>query len=146
MSVVIWHVSYVQLHGLSGRGHPSLSVHSTEDVKKLRLCPDQPSISPACSLLHAILDSTEHVLVMCSVCPSNVQCMATSSVRSRLVPELLNTASKVQPMSGTLGNNASAKVMTQFLLDCCSLNLPDSVHIPVHNPGITEIFCVARHG
>ena len=119
----------VQLHGLSGRGHPSLSVHSTEDVKKLRLCPDQPSISPACSLCHAILDFTEHVLVTC---------VATSSVRSRLLPELLNTISKVKPISGILGNNASAEVMTQFLLDCSSFNIPDSVRIPVHNPGTSE--------
>ena len=27
----------VQLHGLSGRGHPALNVHSTQDVKKLQL-------------------------------------------------------------------------------------------------------------
>ena len=99
-----------------------------------RLSLDQPSINPAC---HPILDSTEHVLVTS---------VATSSVGSRLLPELQNTVSKVQPMSGILGINASAEVMTKYLLDCSSFNLPDSVRIPVHvhNPGISEIFRVAR--
>ena len=137
----------VQLCGLSGAPHPALrNIRTTQDVKKLRLhlkfltCDfltnerlslDQPSLSPACDLCQAPVDSIEHVLAVCR---------ATQDVRSRLLPDLLNTVARVQPSCSLLHNTASAGILTQFVLDCTSLNLPDSFRIPAHNPDISAVF------
>ena len=141
----------VQLCGLSGRPHPALlNIYTTQEAKKLRLhlkfltCDfltnerlslDKPSISPACTLCQAPTDSIEHVLVACG---------ATSEVRNRLLPELLNTVAKVQPMSQILMNNQPASILTQFVLDCTSINLPETIRVPAHNPGVSDIFRVSR--
>ena len=45
-----------------------------------RLATDQPSLSPACKLCDAPIDSIEHVMVACP---------ATSEVRFRLIPDLM---------------------------------------------------------
>ena len=34
--------------------------------------------------------------------------------------------------------------MTQFVLDCTSINLPDIYRIPAHNKRISEIFRISR--
>ena len=141
----------VQLHGLTGQPHKVLhNITTTQEAKKLRLhikflvndfltnerlSLDQPSISPACPLCHAPLDSIEHVLVVCR---------ATSEVRDRLLPELLNTVAMVQPMCQLLALAPAPQILTQFVLDCSSLNLPDCYRIPTHNPRISEIFKVSR--
>ena len=148
----------VQLYGLTGRCHPALlGIMTTRDAKKLRLhlkflsgdfltnerlAMDQPSLSAACSLClskdpnNIIVESTEHVLV---------SCRATSEVRSRLFPELMNKVSQVQPMSKILDSNISSSILTQFIIDCASFNLPTTVRIPVHNPGLSEIYFIARN-
>ena len=141
----------VQLYGLSGRSHPALQgIMTTQDAKKLRLhlkfltCDfmsnkrlslDQPNISSACSLCNALLDSTSHILV---------SCRSTSDVRSRLWPELMNTVAAVQPMSKILDPNPPPELLTLFILDCSSFNLPCSIRIPAHNPKISAIYRVAR--
>ena len=142
----------VQISGLCGQPHPALlNINITQDAKKLRhhlkfltgdymtnerLALDQPKLSPACKLCHAPLDTIEHVLVVCK---------ATSEVRRRLMPDLFNTVSMVQPMSHLLLQNPTTSILTQFLLDCTSLNLPNSVRVPMHNPQISEIFRISRH-
>ena len=141
----------VQLSGLSGAPHPALrDINTTQDVKKLRLhlkfltCDfltnerlslDQPSLSPACRLCQAPVDSIEHVLAVCR---------ATNDVRSRLLPDLLNTVANVQPTCSLLLNTTSEDILTQFILDCSSLNLPDSFRIPAHNPAISAVFKISR--
>ena len=136
----------VQLHGLCGRSHPALQyILTTQDSKKLRVhlklltCDYIRYDSQACSLCNDsnddIPDITEHILVTCQ---------ATSSVRQRLFPELMNTVSRVQPTSSILLYNVSPSILTQFILDCTSINLPDSVRIPMHNPDITDIYRIAR--
>ena len=136
----------VQLHGLCGRSHPALQyILTTQDSKKLRVhlklltCDYIRYDSQACSLCNDsnddIPDLTEHILVTCQ---------ATSSVRQRLFPELMNTVSRVQPTSSILLYNVSPSILTQFILDCTSINLPDSVRIPMHNPDITDIYRIAR--
>ena len=137
----------VQLASLSGRPHPVLqNISTTQDAKKLRLhlkfltCDfltnerlaiDQPSLSPACKLCGASIDSIEHVMVSCS---------ATTEVRCRLIPDLMNAVFQVQPMCQILKYHPPPSLLTQFILDCTSFNLPDSVWIPMHNPGIST-FC-----
>ena len=139
----------VQLHGLSGRSHPVLhNILTTQDSKKLRLhlkfltCDYIRYDSQACSLcndaeddISVCSDPTEHVLV---------RCRATSSVRQRLFPELMNTVSRVNPTSGILLYNVSPSILSQFILDCTSFNLPDSVRIPVHNHGLSDIYRISR--
>jgi hypothetical protein len=143
----------VQLNGLSGAPHPCLlNIITTQDVKKLRLHLkfltgdfltnerlnlDQPNLSPACQLCHAPVESSEHVLVVCK---------ATQEVRSRLIPDLMNTVAQVQPTCKLLESHPpQASILAQFLLDCSSLNLPDSFRVPAHNPAISAIFNVSRN-
>ena len=94
----------VKLSGLTGAPHPALhNISTTQDAKKLRLHKkfltgdfltnerlsiDQPNLSPACSLCDQPVESIEHVLVACR---------ATSDVRSRLLPDLMNVVATVQP-------------------------------------------------
>ena len=137
----------VQLYGLSGIAHPALQhIQTTRDCKKLRshlkfltcdLIPHTPT-SPACLLCNDCstdTNTTEHILVSCK---------AMRDVRDRIFPELINTVFQVQPMSGILTYNIPAPIMTQFILDCASFNLPDNIRIPTHNPRISEIYRVAR--
>ena len=141
----------VQITGLSGAPHPALrNIFTSQDVKKLRhhlkfltgdylcnfrLALDQPNRNPACELCDAPEDTIEHILVVCR---------ATHAVRERLLPDLLNIVSEVQPMCGILSNHAVAPILTQFVIDCSSLNLPDNFRVPAHNPLITEIYRCSR--
>ena len=141
----------VGLLGLSGAPHPALrDIFTSQDVKKLRIhlkfltCDfltnerlnhDQPHLSPACSLCLSPVDSAEHILTICR---------ATKEVRARLLPEFLNTVARVQPSCELLHCHTESPIMTQFLLDCSSQNLPDNFRVPAHNPNITDIFRVSR--
>ena len=71
-------------------------------------------------------------------------CRATHAVRERLLPELLNIVARVQPMCGILNNQTTPHTLTQFLIDCSSLNLPETFRIPAHNPDIVEVFRCSR--
>ena len=140
----------VDLLGLSGRAHPSLiNIKNTQDVKKLRLhlkflCGDYltnqnghcyPRSINSCSLCHSSEDTYEHLLI---------QCRGTSEVRERILPTLYNVVSDVQPTCGLLQYNPPPTILLQFILDCTSLNLPNDIRIPAHNPRVSEIFHVSR--
>ena len=141
----------VELSGLSGRHHPILqNICTTQEAKKLRLhlkfltCDfltnerlsiDRPTLNPACDLCLASIDSIEHVLV---------SCRATSDIRSRLYPELCNAVAQVLPDCNILLYHPPPSILAQFILDCSSLNLPNSIRVPTHNPGITSIYRVSR--
>ena len=140
----------VVISGLTGKPHPSLlNILTTQHARKLRLhikfltgdyltgeiqAQDQPNLDPSCKLCNAPIETTEHVLV---------SCRALADVHQRLLPDLLNTVLQVQPNSNILNNPTPAQ-LTQFILDCSSLNLADNVRIPAHNPGISEVFRVSR--
>ena len=138
----------VKLAGLSGAPHVALcNIKTTQDVRKLRyhlkfltgdyLTAERISLdqgtSPKCKLCDAPVESLNHVLT---------SCLATAEICRRILPELLNVVSQVQPSSAILRSQTSH--LTQFILDCTSLNLPDSFRVPTHNPRVTEIFCVSR--
>ena len=141
----------IQLHSLSSRPHSVLqNICTTQDAKKLRLhlkfltcdiltnerrAQDQPGVSPACDLCDDPIDSIEHALVSCK---------ATADIKERLFPELMNAVAKVQPMSKILRYQPPPPVLTQFVLDCTSFNLPDDIRIPVHNPGVSTVHSVCR--
>ena len=140
----------VQLSGLSGRPHPAIrNILTTQDARKLRhhlkflagdfltaerAAIDQPNLSPACKLCCAPVESVEHVLLACT---------ATAEVRHRILPELMNTVSAVQPNSHIL-QKPSAPQLSQFILDCTSFNLAENNRVPAHNPGIAAIYKVSR--
>ena len=143
----------VQLLGLSGQPHKVLyNILTTQEAKKLclhikfltndymtneRLSLDQPNISSACVLCEALLDYAEHVLA---------SCRSTSDVGDRLLPELLNTVAMVQPIFQILEMDPPPPphILTQFVLDCSTPNLPESFRIPTHNPRISEIYKISR--
>ena len=95
---------------------------------------DVPGSNPNCVLCPAPVESPEHILSVCK---------ATADVRQRLFPELLNTVLEVQPSCSIL-DGCSNSELTQFILDCTSINLDDSMKIPTHNPGIGKVFRISR--
>ena len=139
----------VELAGLAGVPHVVLhNINTTQEVRKLRyhlkfltgdyltaerLAADQAPISPKCKLCCAPVESLAHVLT---------GCLATAETRRRILPDLLNTVSQVQPSCAILSSQVDH--MTQFILDCTSLNLPTPFRIPSHNPRVSEIFVISR--
>ena len=134
-----------ELLGLNGRPHPALcEITSTQDVKKLRIhlkfltCDIQSQIyldsGGLCSICNAE-SSLEHIMLQCS---------AAKDVKEQLLPTLLNTILEVQPNCGLLRNIPEDRILTQFLLDCTSINLPEIFRVPSHNPAIANLFRVSR--
>ena len=87
-----------------------------------RLAKDHPHLSPACDLRLDTTDSIEHVLATCR---------ATAEVSDKLFPELVNVIVQVAAAPPT------SRHSLKFILDCTSLNLPDTIRIPAHNPLIS---------
>ena len=142
----------VNVQGLSGIPHIALQNEiSTEDVQKLRyhlnflsedfltaerLARDNNS-SSQCKLCQAAVETTAHALT---------KCRATSEVYRDLIPTLLNTIQDIEPNNHLLlMSPLPSEHLTQFLLDCTSLNLPDPYHITAHNPCVGEIFRISRN-
>ena len=141
----------VQVFGLSGSPHPALmGIFNVQEIHKLRfhikfLCGDVLTAErqsryngsdPMCKLCQAPTESTAHALT---------SCRATADVRDRMLPELLNTVAWVQPCCSILESYEQPWVLTQFILDCTSLNLPDSYRVPSHNPNVGKIFALSRN-
>ena len=134
-----------QLLGLSGHPHPALrDIYSTQDVKKLRMhvkfltCDVQSYVFSdnhgSCSLCSAEADIA-HLLTSCP---------ATKEVKERLFPTLVNSVLVVQPSCGILTKHPSNQTLAQFIVDCTSINLPEDIRVPAHNPDIGKLFSVSR--
>ena len=140
----------VQCTGLSGRPHPVLSwVQTTQDVEIIRphikllcgdylcydfLCHDRGS-DPHCRLCSSLsghtgpVEDIEHILT---------KCLATSDTREDRLVILMNTIA--YPCSdNNILLTQSSKVLTQFILDCSSLNLPNDMRISPDHPAFTDI-------
>ena len=141
----------VQVQGLTGTPHPALhSIYCTQDVRRLRhhvkfligdiMTAERLAIdngtSPKCKLCEAPVESTKHALT---------QCAATSDIHRRMLPELLNVVLQVHPICSILNATTQPHYLTQFILDCTSLNLPESHRIAAHNPSVGLVFAVARN-
>ena len=124
----------VQLLGLTGKPHASiLSAQDIQSVEKLRihlkfltgdflryakLARDQ-GCGSHCRLCSAPIEHTQHILT---------ECRGTSEVRERLYPELVNLVADIAPQSSLLDQSATQDcLLTQFILDPASLNLPNSI-------------------
>ena len=99
-----------------------------------RLAEDQGT-NPQCKLCLAPVENTVHILT---------KCKATADVHRRMLPELLNTVLQVEPNCALLLDSRT-KWLTQFILDCTSLNLPAAHRIAAHNPHVGKVFTVARN-
>ena len=91
--------------------------------------------SPQCRLCLAPVENISHVLT---------KCRATSQIHSRMLPELLNTVLYIDPNSSILQVPSHDQYLTQFILDCTSLNLPATYRISAHNPLVGEIYRISR--
>ena len=135
----------VQATGLSGRPHPVLSwVMTTRDVVVSR-----PHIKMLAGdyMCYANLAHDRGLDPHCRVCqvlshhpaPAEnlvhllTRCRATADTRDRIMPELINTVAKYFPSNRIL-SSPNHNILTQFILDCSSLNLPVDTRVsPIHN-------------
>ena len=152
-----WKLSYlnIQVTGLTGRHHPVLSgVFTTHDVCRLRphikmLSGDytcyatlgiERDMDPQCrlcssfSLSPAPSEDIQHILT---------RCRGTAEVRDKLMPEVLNTVSK-HFSSNKILEHHDHRTMTQFILDCSSLNLSSSTRIDPNHPDIFHVVRACR--
>ena len=137
----------VQLAGLSRRPHPVLtSVTTTQDIPKIRLhlkfltsdyppyyplARDQGTNDSYCRLCTSSCEDTKHILT---------ECRATSDHREKLLPELLNTVASIDPNSKILDLlTMTNQVLTHFMLDCGSPNLPNSYRLSYSHPHIHRL-------
>ena len=157
-------LSYLNVHctGLTGRIHPVLSwVCTTQDVEKVRislkmlagdyLCSanlsgDRES-DPQCLLCKGLSDSIAPAEDMCHLLTI---CRATADTRTRVLPDLLNTVSRLFLTNEIVSTNSEA-VLTQFILDSSSLNLPNNLRIQPGTRNLSTVlsicsnYCFAIH-
>ena len=92
--------------------------------------------SPHCRLCSAECEHTQHILT---------ECKGTSDVRERLYPELVNLVFDILPTSGILINDqTSNSMLTQFILDPTSMNLPNTHRISFQHPRLSELYRLSR--
>ena len=126
-------VSYVHYcSGESDSNNTSWSIEKTNnEVIKYKVI-KTISYCRLCQLLYhcqAPPESLEHLLT---------RCRATSDVRDRIMPELLNTIASYSPHNSLL-SSPSHITLTQFILDCSSLNLNVDTRIPPNREGFIDI-------
>ena len=93
-------------------------------------------VEPNCRLCQAVIDDDpapvedySHILA---------GCRATADTRFDKLATLLNTVLYYDQSNSILAS-PSAKLLTQFILDCTSLNLPPDTRISSEHPGFTNI-------
>ena len=146
----------VKTIGLSGRPHPVLAgVHTTQEVKYSRvhikmlsgdyLCfshlgKDRKQ-SPHCRLCKTLspLVTTPDETMMHLL----TRCRATSDVRTRILPDLLNVLAQHLPENQIL-QQPTHEHLTQFILDPTSLNLPVTVRISPKHTAFPQIIAICR--
>ena len=143
----------VSLKGLNGRAHPALNgVFLTKDIPKLRahikllsgdlLTYEMRSIycgsSPHCRLCH--LDQDIERKPKEDVCHILTECPAFKESRQRIIAEIRDVCKESQyELIEIFSTNA---LLTQFILDCTSLNLP--VRISPEDPLCEKVFVLSR--
>ena len=140
----------VQVTVLTGRTHPELTwLLTTRDVAILRprlrlLTGDYQcyaylghdrGLEPHCRLCKNIskkpapAEDLAHVLN---------RCRATSDTRNKYIPDLFNTVACYLPNNSLLSSTTHV-LITQFILEYSSLNLPVDMRIPPTHPGFASI-------
>ena len=67
------------------------------------------------------------------------QCRATADTREDKLATLINTVAYYTHNNNSILNNPPPSLLTQFMLDCTSLNLPTDMRIPPDYPGYIDI-------
>ena len=98
-----------------------------------RLFLDQ-GIDPKCRLCPSVCENYTHILT---------QCRATTDVRDRLYPELVNIVQDVEPTCKII-NFATNEILAQFIIDPSSMNLPNNYRISIQHPRLHEVFSICR--
>ena len=145
----------VQLTGLTGRHHPVLSgLFTTHDVSRLRPHVKMLAGDYTCYATLAIERGTDP---QCRLCPATLscpppsediqhvllRCRGTADVRTKMIPELLNTVAKFFPRNKILDHHDHL-TMIQFILDCSSPNLPSTTRIDPNHINSFEVIRVCR--
>ena len=141
----------VQLLGLTGRPHlVILSANDKRSIEKLRihlkfLTGDFLSYSklarnqgcdPYCRLCLAPVENRQHILT---------ECRLTANVRERLYPELVNLVADISPLSSLLDRSMTPNsILTQFIIDPASMNLPNSHRISYQHPRLPDLYRMSR--
>ena len=63
-------------------------------------------------------------------------------MRERILPQVLSVVSTVTPNNKITAEYDRLDLLVQFLLDCTSLNLDNSVRININQPGVESIFSI----
>ena len=142
----------VKLLGLGGKPHTALgNAANTRDIPKLRIhikfltgdyltyarqAADQKTNDPHCRLCQAPYEDIKHILA---------ECRSLSDIRQRILPDMLNLVSMINPSSGLLNpQTLTPATLTQFILDCGSINLNNSYRLSYTHPGTQEVFRISR--
>ena len=146
----------VQLSGLSGRIHPTLSgINTTQDVVRSR---QHIKMLSGDYLCYATLAKERGSDPQCKICPSSslspapkediihilTRCRGTAEIRQRIIPELLNAVLAINPLNDILQKHDHL-TLTQFILDCFSPNLPNSIRIAPNIPEAIHILRICRN-
>ena len=151
----------VNLIGLRGRNHPSMSkINTTHEVARMRphmkmLCGDYYTYkmeanyqggSPNCRLCsqaeprpgksdisESKIENIEHILTVCSI---------YSDVRDRVLIQMKNILEDMEFMDSIQQIFSNNHHLTQFILDCTSFNLP--VRIKYDDENASTIFALSR--
>ena len=138
----------VNVTGLNGRVHPALTgVTDTQGVPKIRahlkmLCNDLYTYkrksdyqggSPHCRLCQESIEDLDHIIAQCS---------AYSDVRDRILDEIEIICSESNSLINFEEIKKTQKHLTQFILDCSSLNLPSRFNI--YDENIYKMFRISR--
>ena len=122
--------------GLRGCHHPALfGIFTTENVSKLRphikmLCDDLYTYemkskyqegSPHCRLCQGPPENSENLIHILT------SCQAYSEVRSKIFIEMNNVCEQSKSQVNFLDIRSNPETLTQFILDCTSLNLPSRI-------------------
>ena len=92
--------------------------------------------NPSCRLCPAPVENTEHILT---------ECKATSEIRERLYPELVNLVAQFSTSCSLLDRSLTPNsILTQFILDPASMNLRNSHRISYQHPRLSDLYGMSR--
>ena len=91
--------------------------------------------SPKCRHCPASTESTQHILS---------ECRGTADTCERLLPELLNLIASIEPNCSLLKPETTPEILTQFILDLTSMNLPNEFRLSTLHPHLSELFSFSR--
>ena len=95
----------------------------------------QCKICPSSSLSPAPEEDIIHILT---------RCRYTAEIRQRIIPELLNAVLAINP-SNDIPQKHDHLTLTQFILDCFSPNLPNSIRIAPNIPEAIHILQICQN-